>query len=307
MVSKTFRFDESKYYRFGLMLGVRNLLHSGLRLGLRKTAGKLLQPINSYTRFPEYWFLGSEVERFLRQLGPKQQPRVLDVGSPKCFGLYLAFHFDIEIHLTDIDAPSVQEAETLWAAIKDRAAGKAYFSVADARSLKYSEEDFDIAYSMSVIEHVGGQTGDSESVKEMLRVLKPGGLLMVTVPFGREYVEQERIGFQGAARRTTDQDRYFFQRIYTPNAAEERIVKVVPRTNLVKAVTVWRKEGAIARLHRSMGSGLQGLCGCLNPIFSAALNESKEGIIPVASDYGPLHSVNDTYGDLMLAWEKVPN
>ena len=298
------RFDELRYYRFGLRLGLENLLRNGFRLGLEKTAGKILQPINSYTRFPEYGFVGQQIERHLLASSLIGRARILDVASPKCFGLYLAFHFDVEIHLTDVDEPTVREAQVLWAAIRDRARGKAVFSVADARSLRYAEE-FDAVYSMSVIEHVEGRSGDSDALKELVRVLKPGGMLVVTVAFGREYVEQERVGLQGAARKTGDQHRYFFQRIYTPRAARERILGAVRGANLIQAVTVSRKDPAAARLYRRVSSGLQGICGWLNPLLSAALNRSEQGIVPVVSShYGDLHRASDLYGDLMLAWRK---
>src|SRR6266851_437268 len=156
-----FRYDELKYYRFGLALGASNIWRNGFHLGLKKTLGKILQPINSYTRFPEYYLLGRYTERYLQGLGSSERPKILDVGSPKCFGLYLAFHFDIEIYLTDIDSPSVEEAKVLWNGIKHRARGKAVFSVQDVRALTYSQEVFDVVYSMSVIEHVQGETADS--------------------------------------------------------------------------------------------------------------------------------------------------
>jgi SAM-dependent methyltransferase len=305
IASKTFRFDEAKYYRFGLAMGIANVPRNGLRLGLKKTLGKVLQPINSYTRFPEYHFLECQMKRGLQDFPSTDTPiRILDVGSPKCFGLYLAFYFNIEIHLTDIDAASVNEAEILWDAIKRRARGKALFSLQDARALKYSNQEFDIVYSMSVIEHVEGQAGDSKSMREMVRVLKPGGLLLVTVPVGQKYVEQERVGFQGAARTTGDRNRYFFQRIYTPLAAEERIIDAVPGTTLRNAVTVCRKRGIVSNLYRRLGTDVRGLLGCFNPILSAVLNDSRQGVCAAPGNYGSLHSGSDVYGDLMLAWEK---
>jgi SAM-dependent methyltransferase len=304
--SKTFRFDETKYYRFGLLLGIRNVLHNGFQLGVKKTAGKLLQPVNSYTRFPEYHFVESETMQHLRHLDLIERPKVLDVGSPKCFGLYLAFHFDIEIHLTDIDLPSMKEAELLWNGIKDQARGRAFFRVQDARALNYSDEEFHAVYSMSVIEHVEGTAGDSESMGEMLRVLKPGGLLVVTVPIGQTYLEQDRIGFRGAARETNDRNRFFFQRIYTPRKVEERIFNMASGATLEKAVTVWRKGNAVSKIYRRLGTNSRGLLGCFNPLLSVALNDSREGIFAAPSDYGALHSTSDLYGDLMLAWNKGP-
>jgi SAM-dependent methyltransferase len=299
------RYDEAKYYGFGLRLGVGNLLRNGLRLGARKTLGKILQPINSYTRFPEYHFVGAHIEHYLKGLSAERPVRILDVGSPKCFGLYLAYTFDVEIHLTDVYKPAVEEAEVLWNAIKKQAKGEAVFSVQDVRSLTYSTEDFDIVYSMSVIEHVGGATGDSESIREMMRVLRPGGRLLVTVPFGQKYTEQVRIGLQGSAHETGDGRRYFFQRIYEPTAAEERIIKAAPNATLRRVDTVYGRGGVISKLYKHIGINLRGLLGCFNPLLSVALNESAQGIVAAPGEYGDLHSESDVYGNLVLAWEKA--
>ena len=303
-----FRYDEMAYYWFGLALGASNIRRNGFRLGLKKTLGKILQPVNSYTRFPEYYFLGRHTEELLQaRLGSTERAKILDVGSPKCFGLYLAFHFDVEIHLTDIDTASVEEAKVLWHAIKHRARGNALFSVQDVRSLRYPQEMFDLVYSMSVIEHVDGETGDSDSIREMIRVLKPRGPLLVTVPVGERYVLQDRIGFEGAARATGNETRYFFQRIYTPSAVQERIVKAAPDAALRRAVTISRKSGLVSKIYRHFGTDIRGALGWLNPMLSAALNDSREGAFPAASEYGDLHSESDIYGDLMLAWQKEPS
>jgi len=300
-----FRYDEMTYYWFGLTLGAANIRRNGFRLGVKKTLGKILQPVNSYTRFPEYYFLGRHTEEYLKaRRASTEGAKILDVGSPKCFGLYLAFHFDVEIHLTDIDSASVEEAKLLWNSIKHRARGKALFSVQDVRSLKYPQEMFDVVYSMSVIEHVDGETGDTESVTEMIRVLKPGGPLLVTVPVGDRYVLQDRIGFEGAARATGDDARYFFQRIYTPSAAQERIVKATPNAALRRAITISRKNGLLSKIYRHLGTDVRGALGWLNPMLSAALNDSREGAFSAASEYSDLHSESDIYGDLMLVWQK---
>jgi SAM-dependent methyltransferase len=307
ILQNIFRYDEMSYYRFGLGLGAANIRRNGFRLGVKKTLGKILQPVNSYTRFPEYYFLGRHTKEYLQgRVGSTENAKILDVGSPKCFGLYLAFHFDVEIHLTDIDLASVEEAKVLWDGIKQRARGSALFSVQDVRSLQYPQEMFDLVYSMSVIEHVDGETGDSESIREMIRVLKPGGPLLVTVPVGERYVLQDRIGFEGAARETRNKTRYFFQRIYTPHVVQQRIIKAAPNAALQRAITVSRKRGLVSNLYRHLGTDVRGALGWLNPMLSAALNDSREGAFPAASEYGDLHSESDIYGDLMLAWQKEP-
>lgn len=304
MPFKIFRYDEPRYYRFGLRLGVANLQHSGLRLGLKKTFGKIFQPINSYTRFPEYYLMGYHLQEYLQRFTTSYRARILDVGSPKCFGLFLAFYSHVEIHLTDIYEPAIKESRILWKAIKDRARGKPVFSIQDARALNYPQEAFDAVYSMSVIEHVEGKAGDSQSLKEMVRVLKPGGILLVTIPCGQTYVEQDCVGWEGASHRTGKEDRYFFQRIYTPGEVERRILKAVPNVVFLRAVTVRRKTGLISKLYGHLGRNGRALFGSLNPILSTALNVTQEGISIAPSSYGNTHSERDVYGDLILVWEK---
>ena len=47
----------------------------------------------------------------------------------------------------------------------------------DGRSLGIADASCDVTYSLSSIEHFGGVTGAREAIREMVRVLKPGGVL----------------------------------------------------------------------------------------------------------------------------------
>ena len=60
------------------------------------------------------------------------------------------------------------------------------FMKMDGRQLAFSDGTFDIAYSLSSIEHFGGMTGAAATIREMGRVLKPGGILALAT----EYVIQ---------------------------------------------------------------------------------------------------------------------
>jgi SAM-dependent methyltransferase len=304
MNSKIFQYDELEYFQFGLKLGFANLWQNGVRLGAKKTLGKILQPINSYTRFPEYHFLARNIGQFVQCSDANERVRILDVGSPKCLGLYLAYRHKVEVHLTDVYEPAVEESRILWDAIKDKASGEPIFSVRDGRTCGFSDDYFDIVYSMSVVEHVEGGSGDRETVQEMLRVLKPGGLLLVTVPLGSRYVEQSRVGVQGAARETGDQSLYFFQRIYSPEEIEKRIISVASPAALRKTISIQRKASPVLHVYRNLGTNLRALFGFLNPVLSATLNKSRDGLFAGTSEYGETHTARDIYGDLFLLWEK---
>src|SRR6185436_19547802 len=54
----------------------------------------------------------------------------------------------------------------------------------DGRHLAFRDGSFDIAYSLSSLEHFGGLPGAMATVREMARVLRPGGVLVL----GTEYV-----------------------------------------------------------------------------------------------------------------------
>lgn len=52
--------------------------------------------------------------------------------------------------------------------------------VAPAEKIPFPDNSFDAVFSVSVLEHVQGQR---EAVEEILRVLKPGGIAIIGVPF----------------------------------------------------------------------------------------------------------------------------
>jgi SAM-dependent methyltransferase len=53
----------------------------------------------------------------------------------------------------------------------------------DGRRLGFRDRIFDVAYSLSSIEHFGGFNGALTAVDEMARVLKPGGLLVLATEY----------------------------------------------------------------------------------------------------------------------------
>jgi SAM-dependent methyltransferase len=53
----------------------------------------------------------------------------------------------------------------------------------DGRKLDFPDGTFDVAYSLSSIEHFGGFEGARDAVDEMARVLKPGGLMAVATEY----------------------------------------------------------------------------------------------------------------------------
>lgn len=296
---------EWRFYAFGLHLGLANLLKNGLRLGMKKTIGKIAQPINSYTRFPEYFLMEKEICTRSNSLQKRRRLRILDIGSPKCFGLYLAYFLDLEVTMTDISHSNLDEYMVMWEAIQKQAKGRARFAIQDARALAYDDGEFDGVFSMSVLEHIEGHCGDSQGLQEMVRVLKPGGFISFSVPFGRTYAEQWRSGFVGAVRGVEQNKLYFFQRVYDQSALENRLLRCMQDIDLLSSYTVWRPSELPLRLYGRAGETLRGVLGVMNPCLSLWFNRSSEGILQnIPCEYGSVYSIADHYGDAILIGEK---
>lgn len=111
--------------------------------------------------------------------------RVLDVGYANAPPAYLRL-------LVGLEVPELHGAD-----LATRGVPTMLRSTADVRRLPYPDQQFDLVLCISTLEHVGhdntryGLTvercgGDVDAMREMARVLAPGGRLLATVPAGRE-------------------------------------------------------------------------------------------------------------------------
>jgi ubiquinone/menaquinone biosynthesis C-methylase UbiE len=298
-------FEEYKFYRFGLRLGIGNFLRKRFSLGVKKTLGKITQPINSYTRFPEYALMEESIRSFCEARISKIPAEILDVGSPKCFGLFLASTQSCTVEMSDISHLNLNEYRIMWDSVRRDAKGDARFSLQDARALTYQENSFDIVYSMSVVEHVSGEVGDSLALTEMVRVLRPGGLLLFSVPFGPVYAEQWRKNFVGAVEERNDSTYHFFQRIYDSRSLQTRLLQRLANLDICSAWTVWRRSNLVVKALAHVGQNVRGAAGILNPVLSKKLNRCAQGVVDeIPAWYGNIHSPGDLCGDVIIVGTK---
>jgi SAM-dependent methyltransferase len=158
-----------RVYFAALAIAVRSAIAGRLRDGLKL----LIAPVG-YWRFLPNAFVLEEFQR----CGAR---RVLDVSSPKVLSLILARR--AEIWATDLDD---EQIFLRWKPVADALGLERYrVRYEDACHLGFSDESFDLVYSISVIEHIPG-SGDTSALQEFRRVLKPGGKLVVEVPYRRE-------------------------------------------------------------------------------------------------------------------------
>jgi SAM-dependent methyltransferase len=177
------------------------------------------------------------------------------------------------------------------------------FAVQDARRLSYGDDYFDMVYPMSVVEHIEGPDGDREAMREMMRVLKPGGRLVVSVPYGSYYAEQYRVDLRSAATRMADTRSYCFQRIYDSSTLRERLL--ASASDLASIVTISRRHSGLTKRYSALSENARGLLGFLSPFVSRAVNRHCVGSFANEHrDYSGTFTSHDIYGDAIFSARK---
>jgi len=159
-----------------------------------------------------------------RQLTQSAGARILDVGSPKDLAAMLARHRGYEVVATDILPDAILLSHRFAAAqgLEGQGPGRVYSELQDGRALTYPDSSFDAAYSISVLEHIP-DGGDSAAIRELIRVVRPGGVVVVTVPYDRGYRETFAKG-PVYERRPIGSEAIFYERHYDRAALASRLL-----------------------------------------------------------------------------------
>lgn len=201
-----------RLYLFSWNLGL-NYMMQVLKLGYSKIGlTRILIPMDIARYF--------EIPETLRHLKVKKGEKVFDLSSPKLLAVYLAREMGAKVVATDIWEKEIDE----WKRLTDGVGWKMSikWKVEDGRKISYKNNSFDKVYSTSVVEHIEGK-GDTKAVKEMARILRPGGRLVLTVPvstkFKETYIKKGIYGEKGG------QKKYFWARRYDRLSLNERLIK----------------------------------------------------------------------------------
>lgn len=117
------------------------------------------------------------------RLGLRPGMQVLDIGCGNGRHAFESLRRGAEVVATDLDEAALSEVEEMAAAMRQAgevpSGGSLRTVRADARRLPFGDAAFDVVIAAEVLEHIDE---DSMAIAELHRVLRPGGLIAVTVP-----------------------------------------------------------------------------------------------------------------------------
>jgi cyclopropane fatty-acyl-phospholipid synthase-like methyltransferase len=247
-----------------------------MEVTIKRTSGKEFFKLNA--KLGPIWFLrGVNYWRYveypwvINNLGLRKGRKVLDVGSSRCslLPLLLASKGEHLIYITDIDDQVLQHIElAIKLGLEDEIkTGRLVVEKQDVTALTYQDETFDRVTAVSLLEHIADQ-GDTKAVKELSRVLKAGGLAVLTVPYNYKYKET-------FVRKSVYQRQYFgkpifYQRHYDSGSLLERLIE--PSGLRVKKIEYFGETGfRFERVWDSLPLSIKAMSGWMRPLFSTLL------------------------------------
>ena len=117
------------------------------------------------------------------RLGLRPGDRVLDMGCGAGRHAFEAYRRGADVIAFDQDADELATVREWFAAMREAgevpAGAEADVKEGDALALPFADGEFDRIVAAEVLEHIHA---DVDAIKELVRVLRPGGTLAISVP-----------------------------------------------------------------------------------------------------------------------------
>ena len=117
------------------------------------------------------------------RLGLRPGDRVIDMGCGAGRHAFEMYRRGADVIAFDQDADELSGVSDLFAAMREQGevpeGAEADVKQGDALSLPFADGEFDRVVASEVLEHI---PADVEAIAELVRVLRPGGTMAVTVP-----------------------------------------------------------------------------------------------------------------------------
>ena len=117
------------------------------------------------------------------RLGLKPGERVLDMGAGGGRHAFEMYRRGADVVAFDMDGDELANVLEVFGAMKEQGevpeGAEADIKEGDALSLPFADGEFDRVVAAEVLEHIHA---DVDAIKELVRVLRPGGTLAISVP-----------------------------------------------------------------------------------------------------------------------------
>jgi SAM-dependent methyltransferase len=175
--------------------------------------GRVRRGLYLLLRSVDYW----RVQEFAVSWGllcPQPGDHILDVSSPKLFPVFVASRTGAKVHATDVyDDGGLTDSDVFC---RVTAMPNLTIEQCDVRNLPYPDDTFDQVFSISVLEHVApAEGGDAGALREIGRVLRPGGVLVLTLPYGQNHRTEYSLADVYERKRASETEELFYQRRYS--------------------------------------------------------------------------------------------
>jgi SAM-dependent methyltransferase len=190
--------------------------------------------------------------------------------------MHLARYRGYEVVATDILSSAIEVSRRCAQvqSLEGRGAGRVHCEVQDGRALSFDDGAFDAAYAISVLEHIPDR-GDTAALRELVRVVRSGGRIVITTPYATSYGESF-VDADVYERKRIEGRPTFFERQYDDPALQQRLLGI-PQVRVLDR-EIWGEGGwRVEALLERLGS----LRSALAP-FEALL--AKLALRPIRSD-----------------------
>jgi SAM-dependent methyltransferase len=134
--------------------------------------------LRNWSRIWEYPFVYHNIEKWRRSLGAAApRPVVVDLGSGVTFFPHAIARLGTKVVCTDVDPICGVDLGRVCQIIS-AAPGCVEFRLGSADKLPFADDEADLVYCISVIEHVRHV---EKLIREVRRILKPGGHFILTL------------------------------------------------------------------------------------------------------------------------------
>lgn len=134
-------------------------------------------PLHTWSRVWEYPYCYYQLRSWRASWTAQDKPRVVDVGSGVTFFPFSMARLGCYVTCSDTD-PICDSDISRAAAVISHSPGIVDSRVTDGSSLPFRDAEVDVVTCISVLEHI---PRFEETVSEIARILKPNGLLLVTI------------------------------------------------------------------------------------------------------------------------------